>query len=130
MLKYGNYVLVKPNRAVADRLHAVSVALASLDCFFFFQAEDGIRDLIVTGVQTSALPILMPCSVYCPLRHMSHSPAPHGGHGTGSGRRTNPTTRSPVASPLPAGASATRPRFRSEERRVGKECRSRWSPYH
>ena len=22
------------------------------------------------------------------------------------------------------------PRFRSEERRVGKECRSRWSPYH
>src|SRR2546428_926991 len=26
-------------------------------CFFFFQAEDGIRDLIVTGVQTCALPI-------------------------------------------------------------------------
>src|SRR2546421_5208441 len=25
--------------------------------FFFFQAEDGIRDLIVTGVQTCALPI-------------------------------------------------------------------------
>ena len=23
-----------------------------------------------------------------------------------------------------------RPRLRSEERRVGKECRSRWSPYH
>src|SRR2546430_2946449 len=28
-------------------------------CFFFFQAEDGIRDLTVTGVQTCALPILM-----------------------------------------------------------------------
>src|SRR2546427_6525120 len=34
------------------------------------------------------------------------------------------------------GSRATRPRrsryqfFRSEERRVGKECRSRWSPYH
>src|SRR2546421_1566910 len=27
--------------------------------FFFFQAEDGIRDLIVTGVQTCALPILL-----------------------------------------------------------------------
>src|SRR5438874_13207055 len=27
--------------------------------FFFFQAEDGIRDLYVTGVQTCALPILM-----------------------------------------------------------------------
>src|SRR2546421_928809 len=28
------------------------------ESFFFFQAEDGIRDLIVTGVQTCALPIL------------------------------------------------------------------------
>src|SRR5256885_7683038 len=27
-------------------------------CFFFFQAEDGIRDYKVTGVQTCALPIL------------------------------------------------------------------------
>src|SRR5260221_10506608 len=27
-------------------------------CFFFFQAEDGIRDHCVTGVQTCALPIL------------------------------------------------------------------------
>ena len=26
--------------------------------------------------------------------------------------------------------SSTAERFRSEERRVGKECRSRWSPYH
>src|SRR3990167_5915513 len=29
----------------------------SLCCFVFFQAEDGIRDLTVTGVQTCALPI-------------------------------------------------------------------------
>src|SRR2546430_17714506 len=29
-----------------------------MNCFFFFQAEDGIRDLTVTGVQTCALP---PC---------------------------------------------------------------------
>src|SRR2546430_10144847 len=27
------------------------------ECYFFFQAEDGIRDLTVTGVQTCALPI-------------------------------------------------------------------------
>ena len=27
---------------------------------FFFQAEDGIRDRLVTGVQTCALPIFMP----------------------------------------------------------------------
>src|SRR5216683_3958782 len=32
--------------------------LVGTDLFFFFQAEDGIRDLIVTGVQTCALPIL------------------------------------------------------------------------
>ena len=32
-------------------------------CFFFFQAEDGIRDLIVTGVQTCALPISLPAAV-------------------------------------------------------------------
>src|SRR2546428_5430408 len=32
--------------------------------FFFFQAEDGIRDLIVTGVQTCALPIFAPLSTY------------------------------------------------------------------
>src|SRR5216683_2818517 len=34
--------------------------------FFFFQAEDGIRDLIVTGVQTCALPIsASPASATC-----------------------------------------------------------------
>src|SRR2546421_9659033 len=33
--------------------------------FFFFQAEDGIRDLIVTGVQTCALPISLATSASC-----------------------------------------------------------------
>ena len=33
--------------------------------------------------------------------------------------------------PIPAGTVARGNYFnRSEERRVGKECRSRWSPYH
>src|SRR2546421_8675371 len=36
---------------------ALLFVLSSLCFFFFFQAEDGIRDLIVTGVQTCALPI-------------------------------------------------------------------------
>src|SRR3954451_11992000 len=40
---------------------------------------------------------------------MSNSPRPHGTHGTGSGRRTTPTTRSPAAKSLPSGASRTRP---------------------
>src|ERR671911_1716493 len=33
--------------------------VSSFDCFFFFQAEDGIRDYKVTGVQTCALPIAL-----------------------------------------------------------------------
>src|SRR4051812_43474210 len=40
---------------------------------------------------------------------MSNSPRAHEGHGTGSGRRTTPTTRSPSAKPTPAGAERTRP---------------------
>src|SRR2546421_3626749 len=38
-----------------DPLEAIIVG--GEEVFFFFQAEDGIRDLIVTGVQTCALPI-------------------------------------------------------------------------
>src|SRR3712207_9273892 len=34
------------------------------------------------------------------------------------------------AGPIGAAASTTTGLTRSEERRVGKECRSRWSPYH
>src|SRR5688572_31611512 len=78
--------------------------------FFFFQAEDGIRDLTVTGVQTCALPIsrgdLAPDRVLVVER----------------GRRREHDEELAVG--------AVRVRGRSEERRVGKECRSRWSPYH
>src|SRR5256884_4879624 len=35
------------------------IAVSDTVCFFFFQAEDGIRDVAVTGVQTCALPILL-----------------------------------------------------------------------
>src|SRR5690606_41080165 len=69
--------------------------------FFFFQAEDGIRDFHVTGVQTCALPIWARA-------------AGGGGRAVGRGRG--------VADGGSAGASG-----RSEERRVGKECRDRWS---
>src|SRR5688572_32267435 len=72
--------------------------------FFFFQAEDGIRDLTVTEVQTCALPIW---------------PA--------SSERSEPATHPPDARTIHAKGSMPLPR--SEERRVGKECRSRWSPY-
>src|SRR5215510_8798164 len=52
----------------------------------------------------------MPRSVYRPFRHMSHSPTAQFGQGTGSGRRTMPTTRSPFFSPLLGPGSSTRPR--------------------
>src|SRR2546422_7629474 len=74
--------------------------------FFFFQAEDGIRDVAVTGVQTCALPI---------------------SHG-GTWVEDRVTYGLPLG-PLGHAAYALVVR-RSEERRVGKECRSRWSPYH
>src|SRR6266849_6285516 len=71
--------------------------------FVFFQADDGIRGPLVTGVQTCALPISSHC-----------------------------TNRSDFVRSAFTGASDTSSAngTRSEERRVGKECRSRWSPYH
>ena len=35
-----------------------------------------------------------------------------------------------MAIPVELPRNELDPRLRSEERRVGKECRSRWSPYH
>src|SRR2546430_13434800 len=41
-------------------VHVVfGIAIDRVTMFFFFQAEDGIRDLTVTGVQTCALPIFL-----------------------------------------------------------------------
>src|SRR2546429_6470074 len=85
---------------------------------FFFQAEDGIRDVAVTGVQTCALPIwtqprearLLLVVLGADLYERSEAAHAHGDGLAGGG----------VLAEL----------ARSEERRVGKECRSRWSPYH
>src|SRR5256885_1008046 len=46
-----------------DLLQGAEVALVHLQFFFFFQAEDGIRDYKVTGVQTCALPISIRSSI-------------------------------------------------------------------
>src|SRR5690349_24179758 len=82
---------------------------------FFFQAEDGIRDLYVTGVQTCALPI-------CPARRDRDGLRP--------GRAAEHVRRDAAARRLEGGrrpdARDDPRRGRSEERRVGKECRSRW----
>src|SRR5690349_24070269 len=84
--------------------------------FFFFQAEDGIRDLYVTGVQTCALPIfavLAGVSVERTHRGDALRRRPLGGvdHDQLFHQR--------IVDRLTAVG-------RSEERRVGKECRSRW----
>src|SRR2546430_12120759 len=47
------------DRAFRDVVVEVLSGVSAVLFFFFFQAEDGIRDLTVTGVQTCALPILM-----------------------------------------------------------------------
>src|SRR5690606_41070799 len=83
--------------------------------FFFFQAEDGIRDFHVTGVQTCALPILS-CTTRC-------------------ASCARPGFRCVPAEKFPPRHARSRRQFsrpwraRSEERRVGKECRSRGGPY-
>src|SRR2546429_3247015 len=87
-------------------------------CLFFFQAEDGIRDVAVTGVQTCALPISKSRG-WAKTRREFHAKRYFGqqlSRGLRLVLRLFPPFR-PLAS-------------RSEERRVGKECRSRWSPYH
>src|SRR5256885_6776509 len=95
--------------------------------FFFFQAEDGIRDYKVTGVQTCALPIshrgrrrlllaVEPQFRSRPFLPPALEPA----------EQPQQLPLAAVVEPAEQGTSEVR----SEERRVGKECRSRWSPYH
>ena len=102
--------------------------------FFFFQAEDGIRDWSVTGVQTCALPISLKPQ---PNEHIFHYrnfalELVRGNEPKSSSSRTfEEVTPEQLSTIL---FSHLRPFVdrvaRSEERRVGKECRSRWSPYH
>src|SRR2546425_8886352 len=95
---------------------------------FFFQAEDGIRDKLVTGVQTCALPISLRLKVE--RDRLTERQPPRGGRrirgllavGVEGGLRLGPGRILPAHAP-PGD-------LRSEERRVGKEGRSRWSPYH
>src|SRR5437762_10823343 len=71
--------------------------------FFFFQAEDGIRDTSVTGVQTCALPIYRRSTISHP-------------------RVLHPRVRKSLI--VSASRIASQNTLRSEERRVGKECRT------
>src|SRR2546430_12615538 len=94
-------------------------------CFFFFQAEDGIRDLTVTGVQTCALPIFAD-SVELTMRgHAYDALVGLAGCDKSLPGMMMVMCRLNVPSIFIYGGS-----IRSEERRVGEECRSRWAPYH
>src|SRR5256885_6862323 len=97
---------------------------------FFFQAEDGIRDYKVTGVQTCALPI---SASHGRLRRQLSLPAgaePARARSRRGARLPERRARRARAAPEPEAPSVVPRLPRSEERRVGKECRSRWSPYH
>src|SRR5437762_4132104 len=95
--------------------------------FFFFQAEDGIRDTSVTGVQTCALPIWDAPGTRAPRRAPPRS-------GPGRGPRPPPdrgrARRHARGPPRGRALPAPDPPRRSEERRVGKECRCRWYVCH
>src|SRR2546430_13094585 len=97
--------------------------------FFFFQAEDGIRDLTVTGVQTCALPISGTLNIggTLPTAAITFTPSTGTVNYNGAGAQTIATYTYNNLSVTKSSGTATP---RSEERRVGKECRSRWSPYH
>src|SRR3712207_8365960 len=87
--------------------------------FFFFQAEDGIRDIGVTGVQTCALPILLAGYAYAlALTRWLSARAQGAVH-------LALLAAGALALPVALNAAAA---GRSEERRVGEEGRSRWLP--
>src|SRR5690606_40710317 len=90
--------------------------------FFFFQAEDGIRDFHVTGVQTCALPISFSPSDLCPDNVMINNDGARFLDYEWGGFRDATLDISYALVSFPGCLC------RSEERRVGKECRSGWAP--
>src|SRR5699024_11569713 len=94
-----------------------SISLSIFICFsFFFQAEDGIRDRNVTGVQTCALPI---SNLTIPDFVAGLVPKPT------SIRRRFVAPFGTIFSASTASDTTTTTTGRSEERRVGKEGKSR-----
>src|SRR6516164_11092564 len=91
-----------PIMAMTESLRSKSWSEITAICFFF-QAEDGIRDGTVTGV-----------------RRVLFRSIAVAGQKDGGGYQVILLDR----------ARFPRDKVRSEERRVGKECRSRWSAYH
>src|SRR5690625_6899123 len=99
--------------------------------FFFFQAEDGIRDGHVTGVQTCALPIC-DVAIVC----VGNNPMLNGRETEDRSDITLPEHQQKLLEEVykvnqnvvvvVIGSYPFAINWRSEERRVGKECRAGW----
>src|SRR5205823_9602362 len=102
------------------------------------QAEDGIRDKLVTGVQTCALPILRPqtragCNAHVNVARL-FDPDRIAPPDRSCARDSRVNTDDDLVV-LRRRAQDARIRWqislgRSEERRVGKECRDEWARAH
>src|SRR5437870_6827104 len=88
--------------------------------FFFFQAEDGIRDGHVTGVQTCALPISVPRSGSSAAPRVPDAKDNKDDNSSPEVKELKGSAAIPLESLTAEGTAA-----RSEERRVGKESRCR-----
>src|SRR5256885_5231498 len=122
------HITMSPARFRTTAVSMTSASPSTIYLCFFFQAEDGIRDYKVTGVQTCALPISGGTTAFGIERVLQESLALADQflslNSSLKAQGLPPSSAIlPVASPAPGFP-------RSEERRVGKECRSRWSPYH
>src|SRR5690606_39612689 len=100
--------------------------------FFFFQAEDGIRDFHVTGVQTCALPICTstPTSITVVATSTDSSPAEKRAITSAFSAGDKRPCRRPTPCPCTTLANSSWVCVtRSEERRVGNGCSSRRRRY-
>src|SRR2546430_12746067 len=104
-------------------------AISDTHLCFFFQAEDGIRDLTVTGVQTCALPIYEQGN-RSEMEGARRAEGPALAEAHRDRRQPLRAVDLEVEQRIEQVEPGHPERDRSEERRVGKECRSRWSPYH
>src|SRR5690606_39834244 len=101
-----------------------------------FQAEDGIRDFHVTGVQTCALPILEADGVTVPRDAFGHVKLDSVNPGAYFAKEFAAKIGAEKVLVQKSGyfsrAAASNEedlRLRSEERRVGRECETRWSQW-
>src|SRR2546429_434820 len=78
----------------------VTICYMVLLVFFFFQAEDGIRDVAVTGVQTCALPILVARWDAAGLSHLASRRPDICGRSQRRQSAPNPAERARIAQPL------------------------------